>query len=154
MGSERSTEMDSGILYFTTILDDMWRGFKKFFLLCFLLMAVCGAVMYMREKTNYTPVYQAYSSFVVETKTAYGYNQSYSDETTAGQLSKTFPYILTSGALSDIVAESLGVDSIPASISGLSRLTLYWLMTACLLKKQLQSRHPARQVLIQRNRAP
>ena len=84
MGSERSTEMDSGILYFTTILDDMWRGFKKFFLLCFLLMAVCGAVMYMREKTNYTPVYQAYSSFVVETKTAYGYNQSYSDETTAG----------------------------------------------------------------------
>ena len=61
--------------------------------------------------------YQAYSSFVVETKTAYGYNQSYSDETTAGQLSKTFPYILTSGALSDIVAESLGVDSIPASIS-------------------------------------
>lgn len=56
MGSERSTEMDSGILYFTTILDDMWRGFKKFFLLCFLLMAVCGAVMYMREKTNYTPV--------------------------------------------------------------------------------------------------
>lgn len=117
MGSERSTEMDSGILYFTTILDDMWRGFKKFFLLCFLLMAVCGAVMYMREKTNYTPVYQAYSSFVVETKTAYGYNQSYSDETTAGQLSKTFPYILTSGALSDIVAESLGVDSIPASIS-------------------------------------
>lgn len=117
MGSERSTEMDSGILYFTTILDDMWRGFKKFFLLCFLLMAVCGAVMYMREKTNYTPVYQAYSSFVVETKTAYGYNQSYSDETTAGQLSKTFPYILTSGAFSDIVAESLGVDSIPASIS-------------------------------------
>lgn len=99
MGSERNTEMDSGILYFTTILDDMWRGFKKFFLLCFLLMAVCGAVMYMREKTNYTPVYQAYSSFVVETKTAYGYNQSYSDETTAGQLSKTFPYILTSGAL-------------------------------------------------------
>ena len=36
MGSERNTEMDSGILYFTTILDDMWRGFKKFFLLCFL----------------------------------------------------------------------------------------------------------------------
>lgn len=117
MGNERNTEMDSGILYFTTILDDMWRGFKKFFLLCFLLMAAGGAVMYLREKTDYTPVYQAYSSFVVETKTAYGYNQSYTDETTAGQLGKTFPYILTSGALSDIVAESLGVDSIPASIS-------------------------------------
>ena len=69
MGSERNTEMDSGILYFTTILDDMWRGFKKFFLLCFLLMADRGAVMYMREKTNYTPVYQSYSSIVVETKT-------------------------------------------------------------------------------------
>ena len=117
MGNERNTEMDSGILYFTTILDDMWRGFKKFFLLCFLIMAICGAALYMREKTDYTPIYQAYSSFVVETKTAYGYNQTYSDETTAGQLSKTFPYILTSGTLADIVAESLGVDSIPASIS-------------------------------------
>ena len=117
MGNERNTEIDSGILYFTTILDDMWRGFKKFFLLCFLLMAVCGGALYLREKTNYTPVYQAYSSFVVETKTAYGYSQSYSDATTAGQLSTTFPYILTSGALSDIVADSLGVDTIPATIS-------------------------------------
>ncbi|MFR8351329.1 MAG: hypothetical protein ACLVB1_00165 [Blautia obeum] len=61
MGSERNTEMDSGILYFTTILDDMWRGFKKFFLLCFLLMAADR----MYEKANYTR-YQAYSSFVVE----------------------------------------------------------------------------------------
>ena len=77
MGSERSTEMDSGILYFTTILDDMWRGFKKFFLLCFLLMAVCGAVMYMREKTNLYSGISGIFSFVVETKTAYGYNQSY-----------------------------------------------------------------------------
>ena len=34
MGSERNTEMDSGILYFTTILDDMWRGFKKFLASC------------------------------------------------------------------------------------------------------------------------
>ena len=49
MGNERNTEMDSGILYFTTILDDMWRGFKKFFLLCFLLMAVCGGALYLRE---------------------------------------------------------------------------------------------------------
>lgn len=72
--------------------------------------------VYERKDKLYSGI-QAYSSFVVETKTAYGYNQSYSDETTAGQLSKTFPYILTSGALSDIVAESLGVDSIPASIS-------------------------------------
>ena len=53
MGSERSTEMDSGILYFTTILDDMWRGFKKFFLLCFLLMAVCG---YERKDKLYSGI--------------------------------------------------------------------------------------------------
>lgn len=39
------------------------------------------------------------------------------------------------------------------STSGLSRLTLILSMTTCLLRKQLRSRHPVRQVLIQRNRA-
>ena len=112
-----SRETDSGILYFTTILDDIWRGFKKFFLLCLIIIAACGAGFYFRAKTSYKPSYQAYSSFVVDTKTAYVYNQDYSNEKTAGQLSKTFPYILTSGALSDIVAESLDVDTIPATIT-------------------------------------
>ena len=97
-----SRETDSEILYFTTILDDMWRGFKKFFLLCLIIIAACGAGFYFRAKTSYKPSYQAYSSFVVDTKTAYVYNQDYSNEKTAGQLSKTFPYILTSGALSDL----------------------------------------------------
>lgn len=111
------TETDSGILYFTTILDDMWRGFKKFFLLCLILIAAGSAGFYFRAERNYSPSYQAYSSFVVDTKTAYVYNQDYSNKTTAGQLSRTFPYILTSGALADIVADSLGVDTIPASIT-------------------------------------
>lgn len=111
------TETDSGILYVTTILDDMWRGFKKFFLLCLILIAAGSAGFYFRAERNYSPSYQAYSSFVVDTKTAYVYNQDYSNKTTAGQLSRTFPYILTSGALADIVADSLGVDTIPASIT-------------------------------------
>ena len=111
------TETDSGILYFATILDDMWRGFKKFFLLCLILIAAGSAGFYFRAERNYSPSYQAYSSFVVDTKTAYVYNQDYSNKTTAGQLSRTFPYILTSGALADIVADSLGVDTIPASIT-------------------------------------
>lgn len=115
-GSERNTEMDSGILYFTTILDDMWRGFKKFFLLCFLLMAVCGAVMYMREKTNYT-WYIRHILLLLwrlrrHTDTIRAIRMKQQQDSSV----KHF-HILTSGALSDIVAESLGVDSIPASIS-------------------------------------
>ena len=112
-----NTENDSGILYFTTILDDMWRGLKKFFPLCILIIIVCAGGFYLQGRMNYTPSYQAYSSFVVDTKTAYGVSDTYYNETTAGQLSKTFPYILTSGALQAIVADSLGVDSIPASIT-------------------------------------
>lgn len=111
------TETDSGILYLTTILDDMWRGFKKFFPLCLILIAAGSAGFYVRAQRSYSPSYQAYSSFVVDTKTAYVYNQEYSNKTTAGQLSKTFPYILTSGALADIVADSLDMDTIPASIT-------------------------------------
>ena len=126
-----SRETDSGILYFTTILDDMWRGFKKFFLLCLIIIAACGAGFYFRAKTSYKPSYQAYSSFVVDTKTAYVYNQDYSNEKTAGQLSKTFPYILTSGALSDIVAERSSITLRLQNILSVIPSLLRWMRAVC-----------------------
>ena len=65
----------------------------------------------------YSPRYQAYATFVVNAKTAYSSSDTYKEyynEASADQLSKSFPYILTSGALNDVVAKSLHMDSIPA----------------------------------------
>lgn len=99
------------------LLDDMWRGLKRFFWIFLLLISFCSSFFYFRARRAYVPYYQAYSSFVVNTRTAYGYNESYYNKTTAEQLSKTFPYIMTSGVLNQVVAESLGLDSVPATIT-------------------------------------
>ena len=106
-----------GMLHITTILDDMWRGLKKFYWLLILIISLLATAFYFRARRSYVPYYEAYSSFVVNTSNAYGYNETYYNQTTASQLSKTFPYIMTSGALNQVVAESLGMDSVPATIT-------------------------------------
>lgn len=117
MENEQNKELEKiGMLYLTTLLDDMWRGCKKFFWLLLLLTAACGAGFYIRAREAYTPVYTSYASFVIEAKTPYGYSESYSNKTTAEQMSKTFPYILKSGVLQQVVMDDLGLKSMPVTI--------------------------------------
>lgn len=118
MGNGRNHETDNtDVLNIAAILDDMWRGMKKFYWLFLLVISISSTVFFLQAKKSYTPVYEAYSSFVVNTKTAYGYTETYYNKTTAQQMSRTFPYILTSGVLRQVVAESLGMTSVPASIT-------------------------------------
>ncbi len=114
---EKEQNSQVGMVYLTTILDDMWRGLKKFYWVFLLIISVASSLFYVQAKKSYTPVYQAYSSFVVNSKTAYAYDTTYYNKATASQMSKTFPYILTSGALNQVVAESLGLDYVPATIT-------------------------------------
>lgn len=121
MESEQNKNLEKiGLLYLTTLLDDMWRGFKKFFWLLILLMGLGGAIFYIRASRSYTPSYTAYTSFVISASTPYEYSQSYTNKTTAEQMSKTFPYILKSGALEQVILEDLGLESMPASINAVS----------------------------------
>lgn len=121
MENEQNNTLEAiGLLHLTTLLDDMWRGFKKFFWLLFLLVAAFGATAYVKASRSYTPSYTAYASFAISAQTSYGYSESYYNKATAEQMSKTFPYILTSGALEQVVLNDLGVDSLQASISASS----------------------------------
>ena len=107
----------SGIFNFTTVIDDMWKGFRKSCWILIAIVSVCASAFYFREKLTYQPVYEAYTSFVVNTKTAYGYSDNYYNQSALKQLNSTFPYILTSGVLGQVVAESLGFEKhVPASI--------------------------------------
>lgn len=121
MENEQNKTLEKiGLLYLTTLLDDMWRGFKKFFWLLFILVGVGAGICYVRASRSYTASYTAYTSFVISAKTPYGYSQTYTNRTTAEQMSKTFPYILKSGALEQVVLEDLGLDSMPATINAVS----------------------------------
>ena len=118
MEREQNNRTDlTGIMNFAIILDDMWRGLKKFYWWFLLIISVSATLFYIQARRSYTPMYEAYSSFVVNVATAYDYDNTYYNKTTAEQMSKTFPYILTSGALNQVVAESLGMSSVPATIT-------------------------------------
>lgn len=97
-------------------------GIKYFriswWLLVLLMMIGAGLGFWQTEK-SYTASYEASASFVV---TASGMqdniiSKSYYNKISTEQLNATFPYILTSGALNQIVAQDLGLDSVPGKIS-------------------------------------
>ena len=88
-------------------LYEFLKAFRKFFWAILLILVLCTAGGCFWSWRSYQPVYEAYTSFVV-TSSGQSYNSSYYDNTTAEQMGKTFPYILTSGVLKDVVREDLG----------------------------------------------
>ena len=100
------------------ILDRMWKGFRRYFPLIILLIMLCAGFMYRRARMSYRPQYLASATFTVtvDNQSLYG-TGSYNNNTTASQLESTFPYLLTSGSLSKIIAADLGVQTLNGLIS-------------------------------------
>ncbi|MGN0334290.1 MAG: polysaccharide biosynthesis tyrosine autokinase [Lachnospiraceae bacterium] len=95
-------------------LMDMIRGVKKLWWLVIGLAAVFGAVSYLKVSTTYAPTYVASATMAVNFA---GTNASYINIESAQQMAEVFPYILTSGVLQDVVAEDLGMEHVPGTIS-------------------------------------
>ena len=79
------------------LVQDVWKGVKKFWFLAVLLALAGAAFMYLRSSRGYVPMYQSEATFTVMTSTSDGQEGSagynfYYDTTTAGQLGTTFPY--------------------------------------------------------------
>ncbi len=112
---EEEREIDLGLLFYDTI-----RGARKLWWLLPLLCVLFSGVLYAYKVYTYRPVYQSKASFSVTTKDStdvnYGY-WFYYDESTASQMASTFPYILESDLLTDLIRQDLGVDYINGSIS-------------------------------------
>lgn len=108
---------------FTIYPSDFWKGFQKLWWLCVLLAVLLGGGMFFRSYKNYSPRYTASASFTVSTQTnsasigGISVYSFYYDSTTAAQLASTFPYLLNSNLLSDMICEDMGLTSVPASMS-------------------------------------
>lgn len=112
---EHGMEIDIQVL-----LVDLLRGALRFLWLEVILVLLCAGVLCFRAHQTYSPQYEAEASFTVYvTNPLQSGIQSY-NAATAEQMAKTFPYILTSSALSDLVREELGIDAIP----GISATTM------------------------------
>lgn len=113
---EEEIVIDLGTLFWNFL-----QGLYRFWWLIFVMALAGSAALYIKSSRFYTPMYRASASFTVMTGGSSGsedgsYNFYY-DAATAGQLAKTFPYILSSNLLTDAMKENMGTDRINGSIS-------------------------------------
>ncbi|MBE5922547.1 MAG: polysaccharide biosynthesis tyrosine autokinase [Lachnospiraceae bacterium] len=122
---EKNTKQESfvDVVDLTVLIVDIWKGIKKYWWLCVICMAVGAAGFFVQAVTSYVPIYRAESTLTVTVSQGSEYDESnstygfYYNIATADQMTKTFPYILQSEILTDMIKEDLGVSYINGSIS-------------------------------------
>ena len=117
---ENQIEDGEVVIDLGVLLSDMWRGFKKYWGWILIILVVCVAASYLVTKLTYKPQYRSQAAFTLSTNANANYEDTYSydyNASTAAQLANTFPYIIESSALQDIIKEDLGVEKIDAQIS-------------------------------------
>lgn len=106
-GEERKYHTADEKIDITNLLIDFSHGIKKFWWLVILLTVFFAVKSYWSTTTTYASQYEASATVAVTSITG----------TSANDMAKIFPYILTSGVLKDVVAEDLGMDYMPGSIT-------------------------------------
>lgn len=109
-------------------LSDGLNALRRTLLLFLVVLVLCTGALCWREYRNYQPVYRASATFTVNvTNPLQSEIRSY-NTATAEQMAKTFPYILTSGALNERVMQELQISAMPAvSASVLSNTNIFTL---------------------------
>lgn len=79
-----------------------------------ILLVVLVSLLCLNTWRSYSPVYQASATFTVKTANPLYAEQAYYNSAAAEQMAKTFPYILTSGALTQQVQQELGIAYMPS----------------------------------------
>ena len=107
-------EQSSSAMEMNQLLQMFLRGFRRLWLYGLILTLALAGYLGLRAWRSYVPSYTASATFTVySTSALQSASQTY-NTATAEQMAKTFPSILTSGVLSRIIQEDLGVSSLPS----------------------------------------
>ena len=128
MGSENTEKNNMGI-DLRVMLSDFLRSAKHLIWLGILLVLLAAAALSGWTYLSYTPKYQATASFTVYVSNPLQAEIRTYNTATAEQMAKTFPYILTSGALSDMVMQELGIPAMPAVSASVLKNTNIFTLT-------------------------
>ena len=107
---------DEDLISISTIIDDMWKGLIKYWWILLCVISVSASAFYFYARRTYLPYYTASSTFTVNAQTAVLYNEDTYNRTVANQLGSIFPYVLTSDIMQKLVADDLGLSSVPGTI--------------------------------------
>ncbi len=97
-----------------------WKYFKKTWWLLLVLAAIGVGIAGIYRLFFFIPEYKASSSLTVNVEGVGDSTSSYTAQITLEQMSATFPYILESGALEDVVKEDLGLKELDSQITATS----------------------------------
>lgn len=111
-GNENNRE--SELIDITEILNDYLRIIRRMWVWVLIFAMVGASFFYMSARLSYTPMYTASATFTINIKQdqqdASTSSVTFFDNSTAEQMAKTFPYILTSGVLKRKVAQDMGTN--------------------------------------------
>lgn len=111
---EKEIVQEKELIDITELLNDYIRIFRKMWLWLVIFALAGSAVFYVRARVSYTPIYTASATFTINIQKEQqagttAATTAFYDNTTAQQMAKTFPYILTSGVLRRQVAKDMGM---------------------------------------------
>ena len=97
---------------------DILDGVRRQGWLYFVLASLVGTICFFSATFRYTPYYEAYTTFTVNTVSSINYNSQSVKSYVTNQMGTVFPYILTSSALRNLVKEDMGYsdEELPAAI--------------------------------------
>ncbi len=95
----------------SNLIRNMLKGLKKLFWLIPLSAAIVSLIICLYFRESYSPKYTAAVTFTVNLNMESN-GTIYEDTIRASQMSSTFPYIITSSVLKNIIAEELKLDSL------------------------------------------
>ena len=90
------------------------QSIRHFLRLGVVLMIVCALMMCFYRTWTYQPYYEASASFTVRVSNPLYGTQQYYNNSAAEQMAKTFPYILTSSAMSQQIKKEMGMSWLPS----------------------------------------
>lgn len=109
-------EHREGLIDIAGLLDDLIKGAIHMKWKFLILIVICTGIFCGYKRLTYSPYYVASSTFTISSSISSEDSNTYVENATANQMAKSFPYILKSGALRSVVAEDLGLQSIPGEI--------------------------------------
>lgn len=112
---QQNNGIDFGVLLHNAI-----GGIRKFWWILVILSTLTAAGFTFWQSRSYQPVYESHTTFTisVDEPSATNNNSFAYDRNAAGQMAATFPYLLESELLTDMVKHDLDVENVNGIVSG------------------------------------
>ena len=102
---------------FVRLAEDILAGIRIHWLALLVVMSLTASLFYLHFGRRYEPVYQASSTFLVNTNSAISTMSDYYNIAAARQIARTFPFIISNNAMRKLIMEDLHLSYIPGSIN-------------------------------------